>query len=71
MQQAKKGDKVRVRYIGKLESGKGINQTKGSMPLVFNIGSGVVLSEFENAAMGMEKALNGSPHNSSMPSSPL
>jgi peptidylprolyl isomerase len=54
MQQATKRDKVRVRYTGKLESGKVINQSKDSMPLVFQIGSGVVLSEFENAVIGME-----------------
>jgi peptidylprolyl isomerase len=54
MQHAKNGDKVKVRYTGKLESGKVINQTKGGLPLVFQIGNGVVLSEFEKAVTGME-----------------
>jgi FKBP-type peptidyl-prolyl cis-trans isomerase 2 len=54
MQNAKKGDKVKVRYTGKLESGKVFDKTKDNLPLVFQIGGGKVVPEFENAVMGME-----------------
>jgi peptidylprolyl isomerase len=53
MQHAKRGNKVKVRYTGKLKSGKVLSKTIDRLPLVFRIGDGMVLSEFENAVVGM------------------
>lgn len=54
MENAKTGDRVKVRYTGKLESGKVFDTTGDSLPLVFQIGRGRVVPEFENAVMGMQ-----------------
>lgn len=54
MENAKNGDKVKVRYTGILESGKVFDETKDSLPMVFRIGGGKVVPEFENAVTGME-----------------
>ncbi|MGD9066502.1 MAG: FKBP-type peptidyl-prolyl cis-trans isomerase [Desulfobacterales bacterium] len=54
MQNAKRGDKVKVRYTGKFQSGKVFDKTNSCMPLIFEIGGGMVVPEFENAVMGMQ-----------------
>jgi FKBP-type peptidyl-prolyl cis-trans isomerase 2 len=54
MGNAKIGDKIKVRYTGKLESGKVFDKTKDNLPMVFRIGGGKVVPEFENAVTGME-----------------
>ena len=54
MHNARKGDKVKVGYTGKLESGKIFDITKDSLPLVFQIGGGKVVSELEKAVVGMK-----------------
>ena len=54
MENAKKGDKVKVRYTGKLESGKVFDKTKDSLPMVFRVGAGAVVPEFENAVLGLK-----------------
>jgi peptidylprolyl isomerase len=54
MQNAKTGDRVKVRYIGKLESGKVFDMTGDRLPLVFQIGRGRVVPELENAVKGMQ-----------------
>ena len=53
MQNAKRGDKVKVSYTGKFVSGKVFDKTEDSMPLIFQIGNGKVIPEFERAVMGM------------------
>jgi peptidylprolyl isomerase len=54
MQNAKRGDKVKVRYAGKFQSGKVFDKTNSCLPLIFEIGAGMVVPEFENAVMGMQ-----------------
>jgi peptidylprolyl isomerase len=53
MQNAKRGDKVKVHYTGKFLTGRVFDRTKNSMPLVFQIGDGKVVPEFENEVIGM------------------
>jgi peptidylprolyl isomerase len=53
MQNARRGDRVKVRYTGKFQSGKVFDKTNGCLPLIFEIGDGMVVPEFENAVMGM------------------
>jgi peptidylprolyl isomerase len=61
MTQAKKGDKVKVHYTGKLESGEVFDSSEcgesecgcESGPLEFTIGQGEVIPGFEQAVTGM------------------
>lgn len=53
MQQAKKGDKVKVHYHGKLDSGETFDKSEGREPLEFEIGSGMVIPGFDNGVTGM------------------
>lgn len=50
---AKKGDTVRVLYIGKLKD-ETIFDSSGQMPIEFTIGEGMVIPGFEDAVVGMD-----------------
>ncbi|MBZ0264851.1 peptidylprolyl isomerase [bacterium] len=54
MEKAKKGDKVKVHYTGKLDDGTVFDETKDRDPLEFTIGENNVIPGFENAVEGME-----------------
>ena len=54
MQQAKKGDKVKVHYHGKLTSGETFDTSSGRDPLEFEVGSGSVIKGFDEGVAGME-----------------
>jgi peptidylprolyl isomerase len=53
MTQAKKGDKVKVQYTGKLEDGTVFSSSPHEEPLQFTIGEGQILPGFEQAVIGM------------------
>ena len=53
MQQAKKGDKVKVHYHGKLTDGTTFDSSTGREPLEFTIGSGMVIPGFDKGVTGM------------------
>ena len=54
MSQAKKGDRVRVHYTGKLTDGTQFDSSAGRDPLEFILGSGMVIAGFDDAITGME-----------------
>ena len=54
MNQAKSGDTVKVHYTGKLTDGSIFDSSDGAIPLEFTLGSGVVISGFDDAISGME-----------------
>jgi FKBP-type peptidyl-prolyl cis-trans isomerase 2 len=51
--QAKKGDKVKVHYTGKLTEGIVFDSSEGAEPLEFELGTGQVIEGFDNGIMGM------------------
>jgi len=51
---AKKGDKVKIHYTGKLDDGKVFDTSEGREPLEFRIGANEVIPGFENAVIGMK-----------------
>jgi peptidylprolyl isomerase len=53
MAAAKKGDTVKVHYIGTLADGTTFDSSAGHDPLTFQIGSGQVIEGFEEAVLGM------------------
>ena len=53
MTQAKKGDKVKVQYTGKLEDGTVFSSSPQEEPLQFTIGENQILPGFEEAVIGM------------------
>lgn len=53
MQQAKKGDKVKVHYHGKLTNGNTFDSSEGREPLEFEIGGGMVIAGFDDGVTGM------------------
>src|SRR5436189_5986593 len=53
MQEAKKGDKVKVHYHGKLTNGETFDSSTGREPLEFEVGSGSVIRGFDKGVMGM------------------
>ncbi len=53
MQQAKKGDTVKIHYHGKLTDGNTFDSSAGREPLEFEIGSGMVIPGFDDGVTGM------------------
>ncbi|HXF04209.1 MAG TPA: peptidylprolyl isomerase [Blastocatellia bacterium] len=51
---AEKGSVVRVHYTGRLRDGFIFDTSRGSEPLEFVIGSGMVIPGFERALLGMQ-----------------
>lgn len=54
MAKAKKGDKVKVHYTGKLTSGEQFDSSEGRAPLEFTVGAGQMIKGFDAAIPGME-----------------
>lgn len=54
MSEAKKGDKVKVHYTGKLSDGSEFDSSKDREPLEFEIGAQQVIPGFENAVVGLK-----------------
>lgn len=55
MAKAKIGDRVKVHYTGKLEDGTVFDSSLEGEPLEFTIGSGEIISGFEDEIIGMEE----------------
>lgn len=53
MAQAKRGDRVKVNYTGKLGDGKQFDSSEGMDPLEFTVGEGRIIPGFEKAIIGM------------------
>lgn len=53
MQVAKKGDKIKVHYHGKLTNGNTFDSSEGREPLDFEIGGGMVIAGFDDGVTGM------------------
>lgn len=53
MEQAKKGDNVKVHYTGKLEDGTEFDSSIDRDPLQFMLGEGLLIPGFEEAVEGM------------------
>lgn len=53
MQQAKKGDKVKVHYHGKLTNGDTFDSSTGREPLEFEVGGAMVIKGFDKGVTGM------------------
>jgi peptidylprolyl isomerase len=51
----KKGDTILVHYAGKIENGEMFDSSEGHDPLKFTVGSGNIITGFDNAVMGMKK----------------
>lgn len=54
MSKAKKNDKVKVHYTGKLTSGEQFDSSEGREPLEFTLGAGQMIPGFDEAVEGME-----------------
>ncbi len=52
-EQAKKGDKVKVHYHGRLNDGSTFDSSEGRQPLEFEVGSGMVIRGFDEGVTGM------------------
>ena len=53
MAEAKKGDTVKVHYVGRLENGEQFDSSEGREPLEFTIGENQVIPGFENGVLGL------------------
>ncbi len=54
MQEAKKGDLVKVNYTGKLTNGEVFDSSEGREPLEFTVGAGQMIVGFDAAIPGMK-----------------
>ncbi|UII23554.1 FKBP-type peptidyl-prolyl cis-trans isomerase [Fulvivirga ligni] len=54
MSEAKKGDRVKVHYTGKLTDGSVFDSSKDREPLEFELGSGMMIAGFDKAVTGMK-----------------
>lgn len=54
MSEAKKGDKVKVHYTGKLTDGSVFDTSQDREPLEFEIGAGMMIAGFDQAVTGMK-----------------
>lgn len=54
MSKAKKGDKVKVHYTGKLKDDTVFDSSRDREPLEFTVGAGQMIEGFDNAVEGME-----------------
>ena len=54
MAQAAVGDNVKVHYKGSLDDGSVFDSSEGREPLAFQVGSGQVISGFDDAVTGLE-----------------
>ena len=67
MQQAKKGDMVRVHYTGRLTDGEQFDSSAGREPLEFTLGAGQMIKGFdtgvEGMAVGEKKKISVAPEN--------
>jgi len=55
MATAENGNKVKVKYTGKLESGKVFGSSEEGKPIEFQIGEGQIIPGFEEAVVGMSE----------------
>ena len=54
MADVKKGDKVSVNYTGKLDNEVVFDSTENRDPLLFTVGNGDLIPQFEEAVIGMK-----------------
>jgi len=54
VEMAADGDKVQIHYTGTLNDGTQFDSSAGGDPLEFTLGTGAVITGFENAVLGME-----------------
>lgn len=54
MAEAKKGDKVKVHYTGKLKDGSVFDSSENREPLEFELGAGMMIAGFDQAVHGMK-----------------
>jgi peptidylprolyl isomerase len=52
---AKKGNKVKVHYTGRLDNGEVFDSSVNKEPLEFQLGTGQMIPGFENAIMGLHE----------------
>ncbi|GAA0893363.1 peptidylprolyl isomerase [Fulvivirga kasyanovii] len=54
MSEAKKGDRVKVHYTGKLNDGSVFDSSVNREPLEFELGAGMMIAGFDKAVTGMK-----------------